>query len=369
MNIRKSGSIIFAALCMTAMILDTRTGFQGAIHGLDICIRSLIPSLFPFFIFSAMLTASLLGKYIKVLRPLEKLCRIPKGSGSLLAIGFLSGYPTGVQNVALSWKKGHLSRNDAERMAAFCNNAGPAFLFGYLGQLFQNPLLPHMLWLIHIFSALLVAILVPGGPYQEVRAMEPGSISFPEALDQSLRGMARVCGWVILFRVVLEFLTKWFFWFLPPLWQVLLTGFLELSNGCLMLPDLPSDGMRFLFASIFLGFGGICVLMQTNSVAQGLPLRLYLPGKLLQGSVSFLLAYGLQLWLIPDDCVHLSPVVLGAVLAAAVLSAVILRKIEKPVAISQDLLYNGTSYEKRRTLCCSGKRSSVPAPTAFTVPN
>ena len=211
LNMRKSSAFLYS-FCMIVLILDTQTAIEGAHNGIDICIKSLIPSLFPFFIFSILLTSSIAGQAIRTLRPIAKFCRIPKGTESLLAIGFLGGYPVGAKNVTFAWKKGLLRSQDAERMVVFCNNAGPAFIFGLLGQMFGHPLIPWILWLIQILSAILTGYLLPGGTGSHVCISNSESVMLTDALDDSLRVMARVCGWVVLFRILLEFLQKWIFW-------------------------------------------------------------------------------------------------------------------------------------------------------------
>ena len=368
MNIRKTSAFLYAT-CMIILILDTKTAIQGATEGIEICLKSLIPSLFPFFIFSTLLTGSLAGQTIKILHPIAKICRIPYGAESLLAIGFLGGYPVGAQNVALSRKKGYLTAEDASRMVVFCSNAGPAFIFGFLGQMFDRPVILWILWLIHILSALIVGYLLPGGTDKQTHALNTSPCSFSHALESSLHAMGRVCGWVVLFRIFLEFLRKWIFWSFPTIVQIMITGILELSNGCFMMPQLSSEGLRLIFSSTFLGFGGFCVLLQTRSIALGLPLTMYFPGKILQSAISFLLSCGVQFLLIPNDPAYISPYLIGIVLLSVLLSAVILRNIEKPVAFSKDLLYNVKSYEKRRTQCCFEKKSNAPVPIASTVPN
>ena len=40
-----------AALGMLVLILDSKTALAGAREGIDLCIRTVIPSLFPFFLF------------------------------------------------------------------------------------------------------------------------------------------------------------------------------------------------------------------------------------------------------------------------------------------------------------------------------
>ena len=91
---------IFASLGMLLLILDTKTAIQGAQEGIRLCIMTVIPSLFPFFVLSSLLTGALTGVRLRFLRPIGKLCRMPAGSESLLLIGMLGGYPTGAKSAA-----------------------------------------------------------------------------------------------------------------------------------------------------------------------------------------------------------------------------------------------------------------------------
>ena len=90
--------------------------------------------------------------------------------------------------------------------------------------------------------------------------------------------MATVCGWVVLFRVLLAFLKRWIFWILPAAVQVAVTGILELSNGCCELLAVTDVSARFCICSGILAFGGLCVTMQTVSVTAGLSLKPYFWG-------------------------------------------------------------------------------------------
>ena len=360
---------ILSSLGLLALILDSRTGFSAAQEGITLCIKTLIPSMFPFFLLSMVLTNAMAGYSILILRPVSKLCRIPEGAESLLAIGLLGGYPVGAQNVLSSYRQGTLSKTDAGRMTVFCNNAGPAFLFGYLGALFDHPIYPWALWMVHIVSALLVGAILPGGTTNPINSIESTPLSLPQAMNQAIRVMAQVCGWVVLFRILIGFLDRWLFWAFPDSFQILLSGFLELSNGCIQFESLPSQGLRFIFVSTLLGFGGICVFLQTRSISGSLNLPMYLPGKAFQGCISFLLSTFLQFLLPNSTPVSIHPIFLLLALLIAFLLLAILRKQEKPVAISRNLLYNQASCEKRRTICSSERKSKNPAPTALSAQN
>lgn len=279
-----------ASIGMLILILDGKTALEGARQGIELCLKTVIPSLFPFFLLSILLTSSFMGSSLRILRPLGRLCGIPKGAESILIAGFLGGYPVGAQTISAAYAGRQLRKEEAERLLAFCNNAGPAFLFGMAASLFPRQWMAWALWGIHVASAIMTALLMPGNSPQTVGGIPEKPISLSAALNSAIRVMAAVCGWVVLFRIVIVFLSRWMLWLLPATAQVALIGLLELSNGCCELISISNIGLRFLLCSEMLAFGGLCVTMQTISVTGGLSLRYYFAGKLLQTAFSLLLA-------------------------------------------------------------------------------
>lgn len=281
---------IGAGFGMLILIFDGKTAMLGAQTGIELCLQTVIPSLFPFFLLSILLTSSFLGISIPFLRPIGAFCGIPKGAESILVSAFLGGYPVGAQSIAEAYHSGNLPRDSAQRMLAFCNNAGPAFLFGMVASIFPERWIPWALWGIQIVSAFLVAWLIPHPNLAPVHFSQAVPRNLTGSLSAAIRVMASVCGWVVLFRVVIAFLDRWLFWFLPETLQVALTGILELSNGCCELPKVVSPALRFVLCAVILSFGGVCVTMQTLSVTTGLSMRCYFTGKLLQTFLSLLLS-------------------------------------------------------------------------------
>lgn len=328
---------LITSIGIAALILDSRTALSGAAEGIDLCIRTVIPSLFPFFIFSILLTGSVLGNRLPILDRVGQLCGIPSGTESIFLVGLLGGYPVGAQCISRAYTAGQLSRTDAQRMLGFCNNAGPAFLFGMIGSQFQSHSTAFVLWFIHIISALIVGILLPKSNNHSTSIISAVPVNIGHALRQSIQAMANVCGWVVLFRVVLCFAQRWFLWLLPSAGQVLLTGILELSNGCLELAAIEDEAVRFVLVSIFLGFGGICVGMQTLSVVEeaGLDSGMYFPGKVLQTSISAILTIPLSHFLF-THCVGISNLmmVLPAVSILATLALLKNRKNNSSIPVA-----------------------------------
>lgn len=311
---------ITAAIGMLALILDPKTALYGASAGVELCVKTVIPSLFPFFILSIILTGTVTGTRIRCIRPIGKICGIPAGAESILLAGFLGGYPVGAQCVCQAYSAGQLDRANARRMLGFCSNAGPAFIFGMVAVLFKSKTAPFILWGIHILSALLVGFLLPGRPACQSATIAKRQTSLGQAMQQSTRIMANVCGWVVLFRVILTFLARWFLWLLPQIWQIGIGGVLELTNGCLDLNAIDSEGIRLILSSVFLGFGGICVGMQTVSITAqaGLDSGLYFPGKILQAIFSALLSIPAASLLFPEASIDprfvLGPLIIGVVI-------------------------------------------------------
>ena len=281
---------IFAGLGMLVLIFDSSLALEGAQNGINLCIRTVIPSLFPFILLSMLLTREITGTN-RWLRPVTECLGIPYSAQTLLIPAFLGGYPVGAKCIYDLYRGEQLQQNQAERLLCFCSNAGPAFLFGMLSGFFPEKKTLWLLWLIHILSAVLTGFLFSAA---ETAANAPVRTSEKsgkqDVLLAVLKSMGLICGWVILFRILVTFLQQWFLWLLPQWLMVLFTGILELTNGCCELMQISDIGVRFVICSCMLAFGGICVLLQTASVTKGLSLRYYVLGKGMQTIFSLLLS-------------------------------------------------------------------------------
>ena len=270
---RRNLRLILSAIGLMVLILDSSNAVSAASAALEVCVRTVIPSLFPFFVLSIYLTSS-----------------AGCGVSSILISGFLGGYPVGAQSAAEAYRNGYISKEYANRLLMFCSQAGPSFLFGIAAAQFPEREYGWMLWAVQILSAIGVAQMLPAGKKREGSFPRAGSITLSQSMSKAIRSMVSVCGWVILFRVILTFLHRWLLWWLPDAAGILVSGLLELTNGCLQLGKIPDISLRFLCAVLMLNFGGICVMMQTASVAEGLDLRYYIGGKILQTLFSFMWA-------------------------------------------------------------------------------
>ena len=316
MNWKRNFTGILAAIGLFVLIIDGRLALEGARSGIDLCIKTVIPSLFPFFVLSMILTNTLGGSNF-FLRMIARGLGISKNAAPVLIPSVLGGYPVGAKCVSDLYARNQIGKSEAERLLAFCSNAGPSFLFGMVSGFFPENKMVWMLWLIQIFCATLTAAVISAKhhDHQEVRSE---TISEQKSLMLSAtKAMGLVCCWVILFRIIISFLNSWFLWMLPAWVQVLMMGLLELTNGCCELLLITNVKLRFVLCACMLSFGGICVLLQTASVIKGLSLGHYVKGKLIQTAFTFLLSSAVvveQGWIL---------------LASAAILVMVIRKMQK----------------------------------------
>lgn len=294
--------LLFIILLAACLLLFPEITAAGAQKGLQICARSIIPALFPFFVVTNLWCslgyAEKLGAFTAPV--MRKLFHLPGNAASALTLGLIGGYPVGAQAVLRQYEKGELRKKEAEHLLLFCNNAGPAFIFGIAGaKIFQSTLIGLVLYLIHACSAVLLGIIFRGRR-TDFRLRSKEDISKPsiaaaitEAIRQAGHTAIQVCIFVVFFAVLSSYLT----FFLPGKWTNsvpirFLLGTLELAGGAVLFSEFQNKTISFCLVSFMLGWGGLCVFFQTMSLLDesDLSKKHYVFSKLLHGLLSFLLA-------------------------------------------------------------------------------
>ena len=330
---------VIYVLGLTLLILDNRTAQTGIREGLDLCIKSVIPSLFPFLIFSSLISSWDMQFISRIMRPIGILCGIPSGSESILVLGLLCGYPAGAQMINQAYVDGKLSKKTAQRMLGFCSNAGPAFIFGVCSAFFEIRII-FILWLIQIISALITGFLLPGKTHNAACSHNSVCVSISDVIRKATISMAIICSWILFFRTMLVYMHKWLTDLICPELLCLLSGMLEITNGIFMLRGNFTLGQRLTYTSLFLAFGGLCVSAQTSCVTKKLGMGYYFPGKIIQASVAFILTYYAQLLLLDSpNAWHIHDIlILIPIIMIILWSSLLLRK--KTVAFSEHIVYN-----------------------------
>lgn len=304
-----------------ALSMWPQQAMEAMRDGMRLCGNVILPSLFPFFVLSSLIVELGMSRYLgKLLEPvMVPLFRVNGACAAALALGFVGGYPVGARTAIQLYENGQCSRTEAERLLAFCNNSGPAFILGVVGAgVFGSGTVGLLLYLAHLLASLAVGILFrfykPDDiPASRHRPPQFQATSFPKAFTRSVTGaMAstlNICAFILFFTVFLHILAQTgvltalsrllaalFAPFgMDQVWaERLLTGLLELSSGVSSLTGGTMTG-RLSMAAFMLGWAGVSVHCQVLAFLgdSGLSMTTYFWGKLLHGGLSSLIAAGL----------------------------------------------------------------------------
>ena len=284
--------------CSVLLLLSPEQINEAFVSGISICLTQLLPSMFPFFFLSSMLSSTgCIQKLGRTLSPvMEKYFHLPGATGAVLIQGLVGGYPLGAKATADLHLSGILDRSDAEHVLLFCNNAGPAFIISVVGVgVFQSIWIGVALYLVHAFSAIIIGRLFRFPNYNQSPPtpdkVEEISVfrAFCSSAFNAGKTAFTVCIYLLLFRTAIALIQPVTVLF--GKYKLLLLGFSELAGAMTQLQfSAFSEPFKICLASALLGWGGLCVHVQSLSLLNqaGLSGKNYIKGKFLHCALSFI---------------------------------------------------------------------------------
>lgn len=248
---------------------------------LVLCIRTVIPSVFPIAAAGGILTC--------MAPPPHFICRLPARLFSLsdesvgvLLISLVSGFPVGAMLASRLLEVGKIDGEEAARLCCYTNNASAAFLVGTVGEgFFGSAKIGWILWLSSMLASLTLALIMgrrARKTWRERRKqMEKGSghenlLPTPGALARSVAstglGMLKLSAFVVFFAVFCTFLEECLELLLPDriLFRYVKAAcycFFEITGGLRALSALSIPTvLQTALAGIVTGFGGLSVFFQ-----------------------------------------------------------------------------------------------------------
>ena len=158
---KKMMSLAAVLAAGTLLLLRPEAAAEAVRDGLSLCARTVIPSLFPFFVVVSLLLRlgladclqGVCGPFMGPMFRLRGVCALP------LLTGLLGGYPSGAKTAADLYHQGRITRREAELLLGFCDNCGPAFLLGYVGSgILGSSRAGAYLYLVHVCAALITGM-------------------------------------------------------------------------------------------------------------------------------------------------------------------------------------------------------------------
>ena len=302
------------AICL---VLYSSSNLSAAQNGLTLWATSVIPSLFPFFVATELLSytniVSLLGKcFNKLMKPLFNV----RGEGSFAFImGIISGYPVGAKIACNLYESKVCSKEECERLLAFTNNSGPLFILGTVGiKMFGSSLLGFLFLFTHVLACISVgfcfrfwkassSLYLGGNNSKKVISNSRVGLSnlgevISKSITSSISTILNIGGFIVIFSVIISILKHSnFIILLEPVLKLLhipselvesfILGIVEITNGIFAISSIPIKHISILIilSAFLLGCGGISILLQVWSIVSktDLSIKPYVLGKILHG--------------------------------------------------------------------------------------
>lgn len=307
---------IFIFILVLFCIIFPESMINATKNGLSLWWKIILPSLFPFMILSNLITKTALPKIFgKILNPIMQFVfKLPGISAIAVFLGMIGGYPLGAKITSDLRKDNTISKNAANTLIKFTNNAGPLFISGAIGiGLYNSTKIGSLLLSTHYISALLVGFLLKNNKDTsstnkdinfEIITLSKLGQTLNEAIKNAVTSVVSVGGFIILFSIIsiilletglISFISKLIF---PNIDKnvsySIISGLLEVTNGVnlLSVTTIPLK-QKIILTSILLGFGGFSIHAQTLSVIAKTDIKItsYLLGKTLQGIIAGVLTH------------------------------------------------------------------------------
>lgn len=319
---------LFLIAFTTCLLVFSNTNLLAAKNGLVLWANSIVPSLFPFFVATELLSHTNFAYYLgKILNKFMKPIFNVRGEGSFAFImGIISGYPIGAKIAANFRQNGICSKEECERLLSFTNNSGPLFIIGTVGiTMFRNSIIGFLLLLSHLLASITVGFIFRFWKYDKKSEIQNKSFHFNcndnitlsnlggiigNSITNSINTILMIGGFVVLFSVIISILKNsnllivisncvqpvFSLFHIPEKFNIgFISGIIELTNGLNIICNLPEKqlSVNIVIASFLLGFGGFSILLQVWSVIAktDLSIKPYILGKILHACISALYTF------------------------------------------------------------------------------
>lgn len=282
--------MIFFLIC-AAFALFPEKVLCGAGNGLELCLNVVIPSLLPFMVVSGCIIKSNFARPLgcilsKIISPITGI----SSAGCVCFItGLVGGYGAGARAVLESYREKMISKDEAQSLLAFCNNAGPLFVIGTVGVgFYSGKSVGVMLFLVQIITTVICAGFFSGKynkktdigeewNYYKKNKPPIGGLVVKSAIESG-SAIINACVFVISFSALMEVL---------PFGQYkILGGILEVTRGTSEMSRLGINALPL--TSALLSWGGMSVHFQADALCNGeFSMKKYYIGKILSAVIAY----------------------------------------------------------------------------------
>lgn len=294
---------LFLAVILTAFLCvlmgEPSLCQHGTAKGIALCGQVIIPSLFPFtacvlFIFNA----DICGNSVKLKSLTSFLTGFPPQLFVIFVFSLIGGYPIGAGLLNSAVISNKTNSETAEKMLPLCVNAGPAFIISVIGNgILKSRNVGIILLISHLLAtfSILCIYRLKNVNFTSFAPKNTKQFSvadnFVFSVTRASETVIKICGFVILFSVINEYLN-----FLGDKFPFLNSAILllEITNAVTLTKNV-------YLISFLLGFGGISIWLQVIFSAKNLKINLFKFAliRILHGIISAVFTY-LSLQIFPQ---------------------------------------------------------------------
>lgn len=294
MKIKYIGSALICALILGSFIANPAALTLGAVKGLGICGKIIIPSLFPFTAIVLFLFNCGIFSFIQTTLNGVTTKFIGMSAKAFFAVimSFIGGFPVGAKLINELVKDGEISEKTANRMMCYSVNPGPAFvIIGIGSNLFSNTLIGTIIYFSILISSVIIMLLLSRFERKSKESIRHESLTvslsetFVKSVASASESVIGICGYVVLFSALLSVAQSYIN---NPSILPLLSVF-EISNGVMLL------GKNIYALSFLTAFSGLCIHFQILSICKAFRLnyKMFFLFRLLNGAISSAVAFAL----------------------------------------------------------------------------
>lgn len=238
---------------------------DAVLIGINIWYQQLLPSLFPFFLFSdAFVSSGIVDDLSKRFGNLfAKIFKVSKYSFFIFFISLASGSPTNAKNIKNMLESGYILKEEAEKILCFTMFYNPFLIYSITSLYLTSEDALKIILVTYITNIIIGLIL----RYKKCRINNTlkenkKKILFVDSIKNTIFSLIGILGTIITMMIIITLLKT-----NNLILDNVFNGFLEITSGIINLCNLNiSYNLKLILTIIYLSFGGISIHMQIKSI-------------------------------------------------------------------------------------------------------
>lgn len=271
---KKNILVIFTLLIFTLILLDNPTILIKSVnYSINLFIKNIFPTLFPFFILSELLINYNVTYYISksLNKPFKFLFNLNGITSNVVILSMISGLPSNAKYTKELLDENLIDEHTASNLIAFTLLPNPMFVIGTIGILFlNNKQIGYLILIILYTTNLIIGIILKNKNLPEkIKIKKTTPIKFgliiKKSIISSINTLLIILGSIIIFVIIGNTILHIFNF--NDIVSSVIYSILEITNGLNKICNLDINSYAKLSLIIStLSFTGISVMTQVISI-------------------------------------------------------------------------------------------------------